>query len=533
MAKKSELDIPFKELTPALKELLNGDYGSFNFDDEFLHEAFLNYETMDEFEKTISKFHENSIEQKKNGVFYTPSDVCDYILYNSVQTIYCSEKINFDNPESIFNWIINNGFGFDFIFNRKVLDPTSGTGEFLVSVLKLKLRLLKAVKPNYSVKDICTILETLHGNDIDTDANNISKVRLFIQSTLFLKECNLSIVKSIKSNFSKNDFTLVNKHDFSKFDLIIGNPPYVEKGRKCKYGNLFADILDNTSNFTKKNGAIGFIIPLSYVSTQRMNAIRNVIESNFSKQLIANYADRPASLFTKAHQKLTILIATNNSSENGIFVSNYQYFYKEERRYIFKRKDLVKLNTNYDYYPKVGSVLELTILDKILNCNSDNFLSLIDKDGLPIYLNMRGYFWTKAFGFAMDSSEYKELKYPKKIKCYILCLLNSSLFWWFWIVSSDCWHITKKELIAFSICVNDEIDYLKFDQLAKELEIKLENTKIYIGTIQTDYAYKHKCCKSIIDKIDDELAKIYRLSSEEINLIKNYALKYRIGKDDE
>ena len=62
---------------------------------------------------------------------------------------------------------------------------------------------------------------------------------------------------------------------------------------------------------------------------------------------------------------------------------------------------------------------------------------------------------------------------------------------------------------------------------------KLEDTKVYIGSVQTEYAYKHKCCKDVIDKIDDALADLYGLTKQELVLIKNYALKYRVGKEDE
>ena len=60
---------------------------------------------------------------------------------------------------------------------------------------------------------------------------------------------------------------------------------------------------------------------------------------------------------------------------------------------------------------------------------------------------------------------------------------------------------------------------------------KLEKTKKYVGTKQTEYEYKHKMCKDIIDKIDNELSKVYNLSDEELLYVKNFALNYRLGGD--
>ena len=533
MKQSNRLDIDYKIVKNSLEKLLNGYFGTFNFNDEFFTEAFANYESMEDFEKTIAKIHERSSDQKENGVFYTPQDVCDYIVYNSVHSLYCQDKDDLLDCESLFKWFVQNNIATDFVYNKTVLDPTSGAGEFLVSVLKLKFRLLAFINNNITVQDVAKVLETIHGNDIDTDANNVSKIRLFIQSVIFLKTCDDSIVNALKNNFTCFDFLTVKPSDLGRFDLLIGNPPYVERTSVSKYGNIYADVLENTSHFLSPKGTMGFIIPLSYVSTPRMNGIRELIENKFAKQLIANYADRPASLFTRVHQKLTVLIATDNTSCKGVFVSNYKYFYKETRKTIFKSKKLVKLDSEYGFYPKVGSKTELELFDKIYGGELFNLDNLKQKDGKSLFLNMRGYFWNKAFTFSPGSSEYKEFKYPAEIRNYILCILNSSLFWFYWVVMSDCWHITGRELSSFTVKLDKKMSFAPFNELASELENKLENTKVYIGSVQTEYAYKHKCCKDVIDKIDDALANLYGLTKQELALVKNYALKYRVGKDDE
>ena len=43
------------------------------------------------------------------------------------------------------------------------------------------------------------------------------------------------------------------------------------------------------------------------------------------------------------------------------------------------------------------------------------------------------------------------------------------------------------------------------------------------------YEYKHRLCKSYIDNIDNELSKLYNLTQEELNYIKNYQLYYRLA----
>ena len=108
-----------------------------------------------------------------------------------------------------------------------------------------------------------------------------------------------------------------------------------------------------------------------------------------------------------------------------------------------------------------------------------------------------------------------------------MCLLNSSLLWWYWVSVSDCWHITKKELSGFY--VPTIVDFSVFDDLAELLENKLESTKVYVGTKQTEYEYKHKACVDIIHRIDDYVNTLYGLTEEEGLYIKRFAYRYRIG----
>ena len=176
-----------------------------------------------------------------------------------------------------------------------------------------------------------------------------------------------------------------------------------------------------------------------------------------------------------------------------------------------------------NFIPKIGNNIEKSIFDKIFTTNKENLYDIQSQSGERLYLNMRSCFWIKAFSFNPGSSEYKEFKYENVD--YVICLLNSSLFWLYWTMISDCWHITSKELKHFRFIdtTND------FKELRKKLEQELEKTKKYVGSKQTEYEYKHKFCKKIIDKIDDKLANIYGLNSMELDYLKNFAIKYRMG----
>ena len=419
------------------------------------------------------------------------------------------------------------------IIRATTLDPTCGTGEFLLSVLSIKIRLIKQLK-GLKYK---TLADSIFGNDIDIQSTEITKLRLFFllidsfEGVLSVNE----IADKLNCNFTNVDAVVYDKTTFGCKDIVIGNPPYVEYRNfsgipQLGYGNVYADVLHHSIDTLATNGIMAFVIPLSYISTIRMSKIREYISNKSEKQIIMNFADRPDSLFSCVHQKLSIIIAQKTSRVKGIFSSSYHYWYQSERQTLFDNISLVPtLTDNKAFWPKVGNQNELNLYKKFLKLKGNDLLSYKNLKGSGcLYVNQRGCFWMKAFTKDMHSNSYVEYKVPKDILPFVFCLVNSSLFFLLWIIISDGWHITNKELSFIKI--PPRIDKLPvWESLMVRLEDKLEKTKVYVGTTQVDYEYKHKECKDIIDEIDKELATVYHLSETQFDYVKNFGLKYRLS----
>ena len=229
------------------------------------------------------------------------------------------------------------------------------------------------------------------------------------------------------------------------------------------------------------------------------------------------------------HQKLCILIAKerNDIINAKVYTGNYQFWYKEERDQLFT--DVPAVFNKYakeEFIPKIGTELDLSIYAKVTTKN-ELLSSLLNQGSYSISLNMRAAFWIKAFRSSHSTGSINSFLVRQRSKRTCVLLLNSSLFWWYWICVSDCWHLTNKELNSFTVptgVVSSEVS-----RLAKLLEQKLEKTKLYVGTKQTEYEYKHKECVKEIHEIDDLICKMYGLTEEETIYIKNFAYRYRVS----
>jgi len=338
-------------------------------------------------------------------------------------------------------------------------------------------------------------------------------------------------------------------HEKGGFDVIIGNPPYVEYSKvKSQYtikgyqtescGNLYAFVVERAMVLLNDKGLMGVITPISLPSTPRMSQLRDLLVSKSVKIWDSNYSDRPGTLFNGVHQKLSIILMKKGDKKmnaTSLFVTRYCHWYSNkdsnERHYLmnyikytlmpngfgavwFKYSDTIEYNIFYKIKSKKISLI------LYLNGHSTNFS-----------LALRMMYWSKCF-IDKKSKEYKEFFVnSKEERDVLVSVLNSTLYFWFWETLSDGWHITNKELQYFFIDIKNMLqnDKSKLSNLVEILMNDLENKKRYVGTVQTDYEYYHKLSKPIIDEIDCVLARHYGFTEEELDFIVNYDIKYRMG----
>lgn len=479
-------------------------------------------------QEVLSNINEREDIRKARGVYYTPIDLVKFILFNSAKMVCGKLK-----PNNLHVLDLNGIPYTSFCYEKTIFDPTCGAGVFVLEALEMKLDLLDLHHTKVSKGKIHKVIATIRGNDVNKDSIKLTKIRLLL---CILHRYGLSkirgLAKVMEPCFTSYDF-VESRPTCNKYDIIIGNPPYVEDSKSLsvplvKYGNIYANVLDHSVAHLNDGGVIGFVIPLSYVSTPRMKKIREKLSDNITEQYILSYSDRPDCLFSSVHQKLCVLFGRNVNKEQAVYTSNYRYWYKEERKELFHSAEVVKNKfINCDFIPKIGNKTDSDVYKKIV-AHKTELIKLLEKNGSSVFLNMRAAFWIKAFLSQHNGAEYKEFKCENTDYAnFCMCLLNSSLFWWYWICVSDCWHITRKELIGFM--VPDVVDFTVTNRLANLLERKLEDTKVFVGTKQTEYEYKHKECVDIIHEIDDFMNSLYRLTNEESLYIKNFSYRYRIG----
>ena len=344
------------------------------------------------------------------------------------------------------------------------------------------------------------------------------------------------------------------------FDVIIGNPPYVEyskvkkqyivneyKTEKC--GNLYAMSIERSFDLSK--GPVGMIVQLPLVCTDRMIPAQSLFKTQNRKSWFANFDDRPGKLFDDLqHIRATIFLSTTENDQDiaMLYATKYNRWFTEVRSILFEGivyEDITDICFK-GIFPKIADSIGKSIVNKLKNSSKPVLSFKTGKfachfHNAPQYwirsTDFVPYFWNERDG-KKQSLQIKDLRFTEKnLALAVCCLLNSSLFYWWFIVSSDCRHLNIREILNFSFNP-EEMDQTGIIQLSEIAEELMADYRYHSNRKETIYKTTGKVVydeffprhsKPIIDKIDRILAKHYGFTDEELDFIINYDIKYRMG----
>ena len=258
----------------------------------------------DEFDAKQSK-------RKKDGIFYTPEFITEFIVENSLGALYKAKKneLGLDlnellapkNPKKLTkaeSEIKDKIYAYrEWLLSLKILDPACGSGAFLNQALEFLISehaALDTYRKVYEGEGLglydieSTILENnLYGVDINADAVEIARLSLWLRTAAKGR-----ILTDLSKNLVTANSLLEFPFDF-KFDVVIGNPPYVrqevikeQKPALQKYkvysgtADLFVYFYELGITHLKEDGLLGFICSNKFFRASYGENLRKFILEN-------------------------------------------------------------------------------------------------------------------------------------------------------------------------------------------------------------------------------------------------------------
>ena len=433
---------------------------------------------------------------------------------------------------------------------------------------------------NITIKRIFEEIDELkHEFRLTSDPTRAGEIKKIIETRLNLYDHKLNeallieLVVDYNLRFSLDEIEKLNPFHWrlrfsdvfarnNGFDVIVENPPYVETGRlnyptpsfvSSSEGSTYAFFLERSLKILCTGGYMGSIVPLATVCSKRMIPLHEFFLKNCSLIRISNYDNRPGKIFFQGLEdcRSSIIICKKKvkSDENtSIYSTKYNRWYTNERSRLLTSLNFVECTdlVSSGVIPKIGKELERDIFLKLKNKRFTISKYLLDYDSnFPVWYSRPVRYWVKASNFIpvfrgsgrKVSSNLHKLNTPNRIiQHQIIAILNSSLFYWYFIVTSYCRDLNVTDIRNFPVNL-DEIEPLDSKLLVEYSAELMKDLKEHSTTGKANYKkggivelqeFNVKYSKEIIDKIDGVLAKHYGLTEEEKNFIIHYDERFRL-----
>jgi len=344
------------------------------------------------------------------------------------------------------------------------------------------------------------------------------------------------------------------------FDVVIGNPPYVvNSAQKVSYdlsmsglttlpaGNLYAFVFERSAQVAKSRGPISLIVQLTAISSGRMQTLQDILVSR-GLLVVLPYPRRPESMFDGVEMPVVIL-SSYPRAQQALVTTRVGRMYGQERPLCLQTHTAVTHSTRLHGHRigKLHSETEKSIVSKVLAAKySTRHLVARGGDHVVFYQEACRY-WLKAQAGLPFFSRNGEIMQPPHGRVFSAtdenaaafwgCLLNSSLFYWYYSLFSDCEHVNDDLVKTVPIPTNWG------DQQWTELSEKLSRALASYATRKTirtkqDHVIEYdemkaSRAKASIDEVDLALGKLFGLTDDETDFIINYDIKYRMGGADE
>ena len=346
------------------------------------------------------------------------------------------------------------------------------------------------------------------------------------------------------------------------FDIVIGNPPYVEIHKVEGYsprvdiyptatcGNLYAPMLERVLALCQSgHGRIGQIVPISCVSTARMQPLRDSWQRFRARTWLSHYSGdaHPSVLFEGVKFRLTIVLQqVGVPNSDGFLSSPFQRWFPEARQFLFHQICYSEISPNLvrqGLIPKLPSA-GLLILEALGKQSRSIARSVISESVHTAYAHRIVAHYIKAFDFIpffrserdgqKRSEDYKPFPLSTKAELEAFTgLLNSSAFYLWFIAYSDVFHCGRELILDFpsdlstlaqskALVEKTNVLMRAYRKTAVRREIPYKAT----GLVEYDEFYPRKV-KGDIDQVDMVLAPLVGLSDEQIDYVCNFDFKFR------
>lgn len=346
------------------------------------------------------------------------------------------------------------------------------------------------------------------------------------------------------------------------FDGILGNPPYdvVKENRFFRWtaargtNNLFGHFVVRCLPLLAQGGSLGLVLPLSLACGDDFEGVRRELFQGFGRIRTSHFSIRPAKLFPRVDQRITLLAALHRGqSPCEVFSTRLHRWNPGEEEQVLARAEYGRVGWMVKgIIPKVAGRVGASIYAKIL-AQPETLREWIHHDsGDPpvIYYHAIARYWVKAYDFlpyfqrqgdrpGVSTNLRAVPLRNREASRRFLVLVNSSLFYYWWMTQSDEFHVLDSEVLGFPVPSREAdwpephvVELLVNELMASYTKNAVRRERNFGGRLVLYDEFRPRQSLSAIHALDAVVGPLYGLTAEEQSFLAAYDLQFRTDEDD-
>jgi hypothetical protein len=345
------------------------------------------------------------------------------------------------------------------------------------------------------------------------------------------------------------------------FDVIIGNPPYVEyRAVRNRYtlpagqylsesaSNLYAFCMERSARLLHQEGRFGMIVPAGLLGLDEAVDLRKTLLRRFDTNWFSTFAIRPSKLFEGVDQRLCIHLASTQQPGIRILTTRYHHWYGEERAALFSllQYHVSEIYPTLNRIPQIGGREAAGVFTRLqaMQATPIRMYYASRQGSFLMHYHRSPRYWIRGMDFEQyfksdtrtrSVHHFRDLHFRTEAEGKSIgAVINSSLFFFWFIAVGNGRNITGTDVEQFPVGSFSEFVCQRLVSFFDELMDDYKRHSVVRVRQDCEFQeFRPSQSKPIIDEIERVLAKHYGFTDEELDFIINYDIKYRMGRGDE
>lgn len=343
------------------------------------------------------------------------------------------------------------------------------------------------------------------------------------------------------------------------FDIVLGNPPYghitsesedvLTSTYEMGGADIAATFVERQLQMLNEDGYFGNVTTLKLMYKAQMEPMHDIWRDYLATTRVACFAKRPSKVFEGAEVRVAIITGLKQTADIGdILTSEFIRFDNDKDRIqrfreisyrntedFTLRKDGINGSGNHVALPKIGLEHIEDILSKLRGQSSLIGEREVDSETDHVIWRREGmdYFTNPMLEKLYDAREVKPFYFDTALEaCAAFLTVSSSIFYVYWCVYGDMFHLNLSEIRAFPLPPMEVLEIHQDDIM--DISARLwERMVDGFNDVRNEFD-NYDAQKPIIEEADEVVGEMFGLTEPEVEFAQGYHSEYgRHGPDDE